>query len=466
MRKLILVGIVVFLAMVFIRSQHSIPATQAQSEETVTLVIWGEPGTVGCIDDPASTWEFCNYVRELNEGWSAAHPNIQLQWESHGWDAALNDALQEAIAAGNPPDITVGESFMPQLVNAGLLLPLQLSEEQKANLIPATVQGASDGENIYGVAAFTAVFTLEINADVFLFAGIDPNSVDLSTWEGVSETAALITEAGNGDFYGFSILGPTRDLTAPLFRFMPYLYQAGSDLCNAPACDTPTFNDPKAVPVYEWFRELYQYTPPDLTFNGDEGYVFSQLFAGYTAMQTAGSWHPSWASGSGCEDCRYLPLPLPPDGNAANVVVGNAMYSVLASSEHPEEATLFLEWLMSDEVQQKVFWTGVGGRLPTTFTGINAIKAAMEGDTSSVPEFYTEALGKSLDDASREAQVYAVFIEELLGGDVRILPPWAQNSKELNQLWNEMFQEVLVSDRPVVEILDEYQTLAEAIVQN
>lgn len=451
-----------FITLIFLIVMVS--SLSAQTDEQITLVIWGEPGTVGCVEDTLSTWEFCNYVRAFNASWEAAYPNITLQWENHGWDTDLYNELQTAIAEGNAPDLTVGESIMPLLLQAGQLAPLNLSDELLANLIPAPIQAVSDGDDLYGVAAFTAVFTLEINADVFLFVGINPNTTDLSTWDAVAETAAHITETSNGEFYGFSILGPTAAPAAAMLRFAPYLYQNGADFCNMPDCDTPTFNDPAGVEVYEWFRELYQYTPPGLAFLGDEGAIFSQLFAGITAMQTAGSWHPSWAAGSGCENCRYLPLPLPDDGERANVVVGNAMYGILADSPNQEAAQLFLEWMVSDEMQNNLFWTGVGGRLPTTYSGIAALEEVMGGDTSSVPNFYTRGLGKTLSDAPAEAALYEVFISELMNGDVRILPPWKNSAIALNILWNEMFSEILTSSDPITDILDAYQAQAEALI--
>lgn len=453
--------LVILLALVF-----GAGISGAQDDEVTTIVIWGEPGTVSCIIQPDSTWEFCNYVRELDARWQAEHPEIVTVWEDHGWDTDLFQELSAAIEAGNAPDITVGESFMPQLVQQGHLLSLDLPSDVRDNIIPATIVAVERGDDLYGVPVFTAVFTLEINADLFLLSGLDPNTVDLSTWDQVEETARIITDAGDGEFYGYSILGPTDYVTAALFRVAPYLYQVDAPLCNMPECDVPSFNHPNSVQVYEWFRRMATYTDPEITFAGSEAFVFAQLFSGTTAMQTAGSWHPFWAEGSGCFDCRYLPLPLPPNGQRANVVVGNPIYGVLSTSEHPEEATEFLKFMIDDLNQSNLFWTGVGGRLPTTFTGIEAVQEVMEGDTSSVPAYYTEFLGRDLDDAPFDARVYDVFIDELLNGDVRILPSWAIHFVEVTALWNEMFTEVLSSERPIEEILDDYQAQAEALMSS
>jgi ABC-type glycerol-3-phosphate transport system substrate-binding protein len=424
-------------------------------QDSVTLVIWGEPGTVTCINEQ-STDTGCIYAVSLNQLWSEMYPNITLQWEDHGWDVTLRQNLVTAQLGGTAPDITVGESFMPEFTRNGSLLPLAISEDALANLVPGTVAAVTQDGVPHGVAAFTAVFALEVNADVVRAAGLDPDTLELSTWSDVLATAAAINEAGAGEYHGFSILGPTAFPAAALFRAAPYVYQTGAAFCDE-GCENPTFNDPRAVKVYQWFRDLYQYTPPGLAFNGDEGFVFTRLFNGETAMQTAGAWHPSWARGSGCEDCRYLPLPIPDeDGQRANVVVGNAIYAALSSTQHPEEAMLFLEFLASDAVQNNNFWAN--GRMPATLSALEIILDVADGDTSAVPDYYEG-------DAVAAAQPFRFYIDELFSGDVRTLPAWQREGAALDALWNDMFAEVLTSDRPVEEILDEFQAEAEALLQ-
>lgn len=438
-------------------------SVSSAQDDIVTLVVWGEPGP-GC-SDLSNDWEFCHFSRSITEGFEDAYPHIDIVFEEHGWDTELYSNLQEAILAGNAPDITIGETFFPQMIADGQLLQVDFSDEVRENVIPATVAYVTDADsNLYGMSVFTGIFTLEVNPDVFYAAGMVPEMEEFSTWESVLDIATRISDSGGGDYYGISLLGPTNLASAALFRVAPYIYQANADFCNMPACDTITLNDPNAVPVYQWLRDLYNQADSELVFNGDEGYVFSVLFVGQTAMQTAGSWHVGWGQGSGCTDCRYYPLPLPDGGEAANVVVGNAIYAGLASTEHPEEVQLFLEWLVQDEVQNQVLFTGVGGRMPVTYSAIENIVAIAGGDEAAlelVPTFYVEELGKTLDSAPAFAADYLPFIFELVNSDVRTLPFW---SVEMSVLWNEMFTEILTSDESINEIMDRYQAQAEVLV--
>ncbi|MEL7436171.1 MAG: ABC transporter substrate-binding protein [Chloroflexota bacterium] len=324
LRYLLIVFLMLFLGVVSISAQ----------DDVVTLVVYGEPGP-DC-QDPQNAWEFCLYSRSITDLWYEKHPDIRIEFVNAGWDSELYDALNEAIDEGNPPDITIGETFLPLMMRDELLLPVELDTDIQENIVPGTVAYVTDENGtLYGVPIFTGVFAWEINPDVFYTAGLLPETTDLTTWDAVVEASITITEQGRSIYYGNTILGPTNLPAAALFRFAPYLYMTGADFCNMPTCDTPSLNDPRGVAAYQFFRDMMQSAPEEIVFNGGEGYVLSQLFNGVSAMQTAGSWHIAWAAGSGCADCRYLPLPLPDeDTEASNVVVGNAIYSILASTEH------------------------------------------------------------------------------------------------------------------------------------
>ena len=429
--------------------------------DIVTLVIWGEPGP-GC-EDIENEWMFCMFSREISSGFSKRFPHIRLIFEEHGWDADLYNALQEAIDVGEAPDITIGETFLPNMVRDGQLMELSINNSVLENVVPATISYVKFDGAVYGVPLFTGVFAWEINADVFYRAGLIPEFEDLSTWESVLDVATRISATGNGNYYGVSLLGATQLPSAALFRVAPYVYQTGAVFCEMPECDNIRFDEPGAISAYEWFRELYQQAPSELVFAGSEGYIFSELFNGFTAMQTGGSWHVNWAAGSGCADCRYYPLPVPEGGERTNVIVGNAIYAGLANTEHPEEVQLFLEWLVSDEVQDQILFSGVGGRLPVTRTAHEKIVSIAAGDEDAfgiIPDYYFEDFDRDYDDAIELARSHLPFVDELLHSDIRTLPFW---SVEVSVLWNEMLVEILVSEEPVEDIVARYQGILDGM---
>jgi ABC-type glycerol-3-phosphate transport system substrate-binding protein len=165
--------------------------------------------------------------------------------------------------------------------------------------------------------------------------------------------------------------------------------------------------------------------------------VYSALFEGRSAYQIAGSWHPGWASDSGCEDCRYSAVPIPEGGQPASLVVGNVTYAVLAESNHTDIAIEWVKFLARPDVQELVYPTL--GRLPSTRSALTNLRPEVDPATQA-------------------------FIDQILENpELAVLPQWRTQPQRMWQIYNEMLTEVLTTDRPIPEILDEAQAAAEAV---
>lgn len=403
----------------------------ADSAEPVELIVWAEYWTMETANsDPDGRGRYGRYIVEQFE---AEHPGVTVRLEFHGWDEALRQNLFNALLAGTAPDVVVGESFFRPLILSGDLLPLDaLLKDIRGDLLPGTYQAVAYDGHIYGLPAFTGVFGFERNCKVVTAAGFDCERPP-QTWDELLFQARVITEQGNGAYYGYTIQGPVATSTGSVLRLGVLLAQAGADLCTDD-CTRPYFNNPKAVPVLEFLRDLYHYTPPGLAFNPDEGQIYEQLFRGLSAYQIAGSWHPQWALDTGCEDCRYSSVPVPVPGAEANLVVGNVIYAVLAQSQHPDLAAEWVKFLVRDDVQALIYPTL--GRLPTTRPALQTLR-------------------QSADPAMQP------FINELLENpNLTVLPQWQTQPQELWRIYNEMLLQVLTTQRPIPELMDEAQRLA------
>jgi ABC-type glycerol-3-phosphate transport system substrate-binding protein len=334
--------------------------------------------------------------------------------------------------------VVVGENFFRQYAELDMLVPLDDKiEDIKDNLIPGTYKAAVHDEHIYGLSAFTGVFGFERNCTVVEAAGLDCDTPP-ETWDDLLEQARTITERGSDDYFGYTLQGPVGYSVGGIFRIAVYLAQAGAPLCQD-NCTYPWFNNPKAVPVMEFLRELNRVTPPDLTFNPDEGEVYTQLFQGRSAYQIAGSWHINWARDSGCEDCRYSSVPVPEDGDLASIIVGNAIYAVLKESKHPDMAIEWVKFLAKDDVQNQVH--SLLGRLPSTRSAL-------------------EQLHPEVDEATQ------TYIDELLDNpNLDVLPQWRKEPRQLWGIYNEMLNRVLSTEDPIEQIMDEAQAAAEEVMQ-
>ena len=406
------------------------------SAELTTIVVWAEPWTARhMVDKPDADGQYGLALKRMFE---EQNPGFTVSIEDHSWDNELRANFMTSLMGGTAPDVVVGENFFTQYVELGAIIPLdEYIVDIKDDLIPGTYQAAQVDGSIYGISSFTGVFGFERNCTVLEAAGLTCDAP--ATWDDLWWAANEVTQAGNGEYYGFTLQGPNADSVGSVFRIAVLLAQVGAELCQGEGCSFPFFNDPNAVQVYEFLRAMNAQTPPGLTFEPDEVKVYSQLFEGKSAYQIAGSWHPNWAASAGCTDCRYGGVPVAPGGQPASVIVGNGIYAVTAQSQHPQQAANFVKLLASAEAQDLIY--SAMGRLPTTRSGLEALRPNVS--------------------AAEQA-----YIDELLNNaDLRILPSWPKNPQQVWTIYNEMLTAILTTDRPVQELMDEAQLKAELAVR-
>ena len=411
------------------------PLVQPTTDEPIELVIWAESFTVSEMShDPEGAGQYGLYLKEQFE---AEHPGVTVRLEFQGWDETLRQNLFNALLAGTAPDIVVGENFFQQYAELGALVPLDdVIDDVKDDLIPGTYKAAEYDGKIYGLSAFTGIFAFERNCEVIEAAGLECDQPP-ETWGELLTQAQQISEQGNGAYYGYTLQGPVETSVGGIFRIAVFLAQSGAEMCQD-NCTKPYFNNPDAVPVLEFVRELHRTTPPGLAFNPNEGQVYEQLFRGLSAYQIAGSWHPGWAEAVGCEDCRYSAVPIPEGGQPASMIVGNVIYAVLQQSEHPEIAAEWVKFIAREDAQALVYPSL--GRLPSTRSALMA-------------------LYPDVDEATQQ------FIDQLLHNEeLEILPQWRTEPQQMWRIYNEMLTEILTTERPVQEIMDEAQAKAEEVV--
>lgn len=400
-----------------------------------TIVVWAEPWTARhMVENPDKDGRYGLMLKQMFE---AQNPGFTVSIEDHSWDNELRAGFLTALMAGAAPDVIVGENFFKQYADLGAIIPLDnYIADIRDDLIPGTYQAALINGQIYGISSFTGVFGFERNCTVIEAAGLtcDPPQ----TWDDLYFAARTVTDNSGGLAYGFTLQGPFADSVGSVFRVAVLLAQVGASLCQND-CSFPYFNDPAAVQVYEFLRAMNALTPPGLTFETDEGKVYTQLFEGKSAYQIAGSWHPNWAKSAGCTDCRYSGVPVAPGGQPASIIVGNGIYAVTAQSKYPEQAANFVRLLASAEAQDLIY--SAMGRLPTTRSGLEKLRP----------------------NVSEAEQAY---IDQLLNNpDLGILPSWPRNPQQVWTIYNEMLTQILTTNRDIMEIMQEAQARAELAVR-
>ena len=377
------------------------------------------------------------YQDAVVESFKSKFPNATPKFVNMGWDEVLRQNLVTALLGGTAPDVIVGENFFQQYADLGAMVAVDDEiEDIRDNLIPGTYKAAVTKGKTYGINQFTGIFGFERNPNVIEKAGLDP-STPPATWDELLEHCQAITKAGNGEFYGYTLQGPVGFSVGGIFRVAVYLKQADAEMCKED-CTLPYFNNPNAEQVHTFLREINKYTPPGLTFNPDEGQVYSQLFKGITAYQICGSWHVNWAKQSGLENAMYSAIPIPKGGKKASIVVGNVINGVLTASKHVPEAIGLCKVFTEDPIQDMVF--PVLGRLPSTRSSLTRLEPKADIATQA-------------------------FVRDLLTADLGVLPQWRKDPQKLWQIYNEFLTKVLSTEEPIKRLMDEAQQAAEKIPQ-
>ncbi|MBZ0316287.1 MAG: extracellular solute-binding protein [Anaerolineae bacterium] len=421
-RRISIITLLVLTIMVGYQTQTQAESPKRQDDDN-TFIVWGPSGL-----------ELDEYIIET---FQARHPELEIVVIDQGWDEALRLSLENAILMGRPPDVVIGENYFRTFAAEGELLPLDdILAKYADDIVPVTYAGTIYEGSVYALPLFTGVFAFERNCSVIESAGLDCDEPP-QYWDELLAEAAAITEAGAGDYFGYTLQGPGGTAVGSAFRIAVFQAQLDALPCADDACTIPKFDNPNAIPVYEFLREIAAYTPPGLMDNTNEGQVYEALFRGISAYQIAGSWHVGWAADAGCDTCRYSPIPIPREGHSASLLVGNVLYGAPSHAPHPELAKEWIELLISPEVQERVFLQL--GRLPVRRSVLSSIRETVDPAT-------------------------ATFIDELLyNEDLTILPQWANNPRETWAIYNDLLIAVLKTDRPIPEIMAEAQAAIDAL---
>lgn len=378
------------------------------------------------------------YQDAVNAHFKAKHPNATFKFMNMDWDEKLRQNLVTALLGGTPPDIIVGENYIQPYAEQNAFLPMDdLIADIKDDLIPGTYAAAVTNGKIYGISQVTGCFAFERNPDVLEKAGLDPEKPP-KTWNELLEQAETITKAGKDQFYGYTLQGPVGFLIGGILRFAVYSKTAGAALAKDDG-KTPWFNNPKSEQVLTFLRQIHKFTPPGLSFNPDEGQVYSQLFKGVSAMQICGSWHVKWAKDSGLQNAKYSSIPIPDkDGVPATGVVGNVIQSVMSKTKYPQESLDFCRAFLEDDVQDLI---------APTFGWKPSRRSALE------------RYKKTADDANK------IFIDLLLNADLGVLPQWRKDPQKIWAVYNDLITKLLTTDAPVLQLMDDAQKAADEVVK-
>jgi|GEM_PF-340618 len=304
-----------------------------------------------------------NLARALDQqvqAFNQSQDKIQIVNVNQGGYQELQQKLLAAVAAGNPPVITMVDYInVPFYAQQGVFEPINnlASEEDMADFIPALLDDLSYKGQVYALPYNRSTQGLYYNKDLFAEIGLDPERAP-ETWDEFRQFSKQITESAEGRY------GTYANFTR--WYFEPFIYQWGGRM-NDEECN-PVFHKEGAVEVMTFFRNLYQdgyaTLPSNLsgTFdqqalefvNGDVGMMLQstaiQSFIGDTVDFTWG----------------FSMLPAGPAGRAVTHGGGNVAISAKASDEEKQAAWEFVRFLT--DAERSAEFHMATGYMPTRYS--------------------------------------------------------------------------------------------------
>lgn len=300
-------------------------ATAAPAQQ-VELDLW-------TIDDPGE------YHYVMADEFMAAHPDIKINVRTVQFEDMVND-LARGVATGDAPDVTyIDNPEVALFASRGLLLDLTPYIEKSdivntADIFPGPLASVTYDGGIYGLPRGANTIALYYNADLYRAAGLDPDNPP-KTWDELYEAAKALTDPEN-NVYGLAFSANANE--EGTFQFLPWLQMTGGDYNNV-----NTEGGARALNMWKAFIDE-GLASPDTLIRGqwDSTGTFN---TGAAAMSISGPWELPRMSSEAQFEFRAAMLPVPEEGAERASALGEGDNVILASSDNPDEAFMFLEFL-------------------------------------------------------------------------------------------------------------------------
>jgi len=334
------------------------PASTGVTETgPLTLTIWDqESGQVSRI------WD------ELNKEFEQKYPNVTINRVNRDF-GELKTLLKLAISGPNAPDVVEANQGWPdmgQLVKAGLLLPLDNYAkaygwyDRVSENVLAVSSWTPDGKQ-FGTGSLFGYTTMgEIVGVYYNKAILEKLGLTLPTSFGEFEQDLAVAKQagevpiqfGNADgFPGIHEFAVIQDQMAPESYLTDLIFGLQG---NQLSFDTPE-NIQAATTLQDWVNKGY-FTPG---FGGG-GYddAVNNFAKGEGLFMITGNWIVA-NLGADNPDFGFFVMP-PMEAGGPPVSTGGAGFplAIAASSEHPDAAAAYIDWMTSDHASEMLVKAG------------------------------------------------------------------------------------------------------------
>ncbi|MGY1848278.1 MULTISPECIES: ABC transporter substrate-binding protein [unclassified Blastococcus] len=293
----------------------------------------------------AATQELIDLYESQNEG-------VTIEGDFTGF-ADYWDRLATNTAGGQAPCVMQQDTrYVREYADRNALLDLTPYIEDgtidTGNLDENVAETGMVDDATYAIPTGVNAFSVVVDPQAYATAGVEIPDGESWTWEEMVETAAQVTEATGGQVYGMQAMG----LNGGDTNFEIYAREQGEALFDENGEIGFT-----AETLAEWWNIEKQASesgaepPPSTTVEVFNGGVDQALVA--TGRGASGFWWtnelPALTAGAGRE-LQLMRFPTEAGDGETGMYLKPAMFWAISSDcESPQEAAMFLDWLINSE---------------------------------------------------------------------------------------------------------------------
>lgn len=289
-------------------------------------------------------WSWLKDLQKVADLYSEVNPNVSVEvtWIPSSTGGGYQK-LYSALAAGGGPDIGQVELRMvPEFLLAGDLTDISRygARDAKDKFDPAAWTYVDIAGGVYGVPQDTGPVAMFYRTDVFEEVGVAPPA----TWPEWAQTAQLIKDSLPGTYMDVFNVGDGNMMAT-------FCQQAGATWFT-PGEDgvwTIDLTDEASLQVAAFWDSAIDDGLVNTAFGPFSSPWMSAMGSGTLATHTNGSWADALIEAVAAGKGKFKVAPMPRwEGGFGSSYSGGSAAAVMASSQHPKEATDFIIWLHTD----------------------------------------------------------------------------------------------------------------------
>ncbi len=235
--------------------------------------------------DKEISWIYCGdkidpihekYIKE----WEGKNPGYVVKPEVVGWEQCQDKATTLA-ASGSPAAMAyVGSRTLKQFSQNDMIVPVPMTDEEKASYYPHIVDTVTVDGTQWGVPIAFSTKALYWNKDIFKQAGLDPETPP-KTWAEEIAFAKQIKEKTGIAGYGL----PAKTFDNTMHQFMHWVYTNNGKMIDG---DKIVADSPEVLAALQAYKDITPYSVEGATAY-EQNEIRAIFLDGKVGMIQAGS---------------------------------------------------------------------------------------------------------------------------------------------------------------------------------